>query len=138
MLNKLRHAVERMIWRQCTSRLFVLSYLRFVPQDGVQQRTAYLDFAVVVDEPLFPEFVHEETYPGTRCADHLRQRFLTEGHRDRFCVALLAEIRQQQKQAREPPFAGVEELVDQIVLDPAVSPQQIRHEERRKFRFRTE
>ena len=111
-------------------RLLVLLYLGLVPQDSVQQRTVNLDLAVVVDVPLFPEFVHEKTYPGTRGADHFRQRLLTEGDRDRLFAVLLAEIRQQQKQAREPPFAGVEELVDQIVLDPAVSPQQIRHEER--------
>ena len=118
-------------------RLLVLLYLGLVPQDSVQQRTVNLDLAVVVDVPLFPEFVHEKTDPGTRGADHFRQRLLAEGDRDRLFAMLLAEIRQQQKQAREASFAGIEELVDQVVFDPVISFQQIGHEKCGKLRLRT-
>jgi hypothetical protein len=34
-------------------RLLVLSYLRFIPQHGVQQRSMNLDFSVVINEPFF-------------------------------------------------------------------------------------
>src|ERR1700738_39371 len=78
--------------------LLVLMYLRLVPQHSIQQRSVNLDLAVVVDVALFPEFVHEKTYPGTRGADHFRQRLLTEGDRDRLFAVLLAEIRQHQMQ----------------------------------------
>ena len=96
-----------------------------------------LDLAVVVDVPLFAKFVHEKTYPGTRGADHFRQRFLAEGDRERLFAVLLAEIRQQQKQAREASFAGIEELVDQVVFDPVISSQQVGHEKCGKLRLRS-
>src|ERR1700722_1190771 len=105
------------------SRLFVLSYLRLIAQNGVQQRRVDLDFSVVADESLFSEFVHEKADPGSSRADHFRQRFLTEFDRGWLCGAFLTEFRQQQQQARQPPLAGIEELVDQIVFDPAVSGQ---------------
>ena len=43
-----------------------------------------------------------------------------------------------QQQARQPSFAGIEQLVDQVVFDPAVSGQQIGDEERGKPRLRIE
>src|SRR6267154_664995 len=119
-------------------RLLVLVYLRLFPQNGVQQRTVDFDLAVVVDVALFAKFVHEKTYPGTRGADHFRQRFLAEGDRERLFAVIFAEIRQQQKQAREASFAGIEELVDQVVFDPAVSGQQIGDEKCGELRLRTE
>src|SRR3984893_9323549 len=57
------------------SRLLVLIYLRLFVQHGVEQRTVNLDFSVVVDESLFPEFVHEKAHPGSGGADHFRQGF---------------------------------------------------------------
>ena len=96
-----------------------------VAQHGIEQRAVNFDLSVVVDESLFPEFVHEKTHARSGGADHFRQGFLTEGDGDRLCAALLAEIREQQKQACEPSFAGIEQLVDQVVFDPAVSGQQI-------------
>lgn len=48
---------------------------------------------------------------------------------------LLAEIREQQQQASQPLFAGIEELIDQVFLDAAVAGQQIGHEHFRKRRF---
>src|SRR5258708_39408529 len=73
--------------------LLVLIYLRPFVQDGVEQRTVNLDFSVVVDESLFPEFVHEKAYAVSGRADHFRQGFLTEGHWDRRRAAFLAEMR---------------------------------------------
>ena len=37
--------------------------------------------AVVVNKAQFPEPIHEEADPRARCADHFRQRLLTDlGH----------------------------------------------------------
>src|SRR3979411_2383993 len=82
------------------SPLLVLQYLRLIAQHGVEQRTVNLDFAVVVDEALFAEFVHEEADPGARGADHFGQGFLTECDRDRLAPPFLAQIREQQQPAR--------------------------------------
>jgi hypothetical protein len=95
-----------------------------------------LDFSIVVDESLFAESVHEEAHPGSGGADPLRQSFLTEGNGDWRCAPLLPEIREKQKQTRETSFAGIEELVDQIIFDAAVSRHQIAYEKCGKFWFR--
>jgi hypothetical protein len=41
-----------------------------VVQDDFQEGFVYCDFAVVVYETEFPEFVHEEIHAGTGGADH--------------------------------------------------------------------
>ena len=61
--------------------------------------------------------------------------FLADIRSDRLRAALLAEIRQQEQQARQPFFTGVEELVDQILFNPAVAGQQIGHEQLGKLRL---
>jgi len=85
--------------------------------------------AVVFDEAQLPEFVHEDTHARARRADDFSQRLLADWRCDRLRPAVLAEIRQQKKRARQPLFAGVEKLVHQIFLDPAVARQKMRHEQ---------
>src|ERR1700732_1481670 len=116
--------------RAATSRppLFFLVDLGLLAQHRIEQRTVNFDLSIVVDETVFAELVHEKTYPRTRGADHFRQRLLTERHRHRRRIAFLAEIGEQQEQAGPTPLAGIEELVDQVVFDPAVSRQQIGNE----------
>jgi len=46
-------------------------------QDNVKKRAIHLQPVVVVDEAQLSEFVHEEIYSSTSCADHFRQSFLT-------------------------------------------------------------
>ena len=46
---------------------------------------------------------------------------LTDLRRDRLRRAILAEIRQQKQRPRQALLAGIEQLVDQIRLDPAVA-----------------
>src|SRR5580698_8517010 len=97
--------------------LVVLLYLRLITQDRVEQRRMNLYFSVVVDETLFAEFVHEKADPGPGGADHFRKRFLTEGDLNWRRARLLAEIGKQQQQPRKASFAGIEQLVDQVVFD---------------------
>jgi hypothetical protein len=49
--------------------------------------------------------------------------------RDGLRGAILSEICQQQEQTREPFLAGIEQLVDQVLFDAAVSTEKIRHEQ---------
>ena len=60
-----------------------------------------MDPAVVVDEPELAKLVHEEAHPRAGRADHLGERLLADFGDDRLGFAILAEIRQQQKQPRE-------------------------------------
>ena len=76
-----------------------------------------LQFAVVTDESESSELVHEETHPRPGCPDHLGKRLLTDLGDDGLRSALLAKIRQQKKSARQPLFARIEQLIDQIFFD---------------------
>lgn len=80
-----------------------------------------LHIAIVTDEAQFPEFVHEGTDAGSRRANHLRQRPLIEICIDGLGAARLAEIGQKKEKARQPFLAGIEQLVDQILFNSAVS-----------------
>jgi hypothetical protein len=110
-------------------------YLRLVVQHRIQQRIVDLDFSVVADESELAELVHEEADAGPGGPDHLRQSFLADIRTDRLRTSFLAEICQQKQQSGQPLLAGIEQLIDQILFNPAVPGQQIRHEYFGKFRL---
>ena len=87
-----------------------------------------MDLAVVLDEAQLPEFVHEKIDPGPRCANHPRQHLLRYSGKQLLRMARRAIARQQQQSARQPFFAGVEELVDQVRFDSGVSRKHISNE----------
>jgi hypothetical protein len=58
--------------------------------------------------PKLAEFVHEMANTGSGAADHLRQCFLTDVATDWLRDSFLAEIGEQQKQARTSPLARSE------------------------------
>ena len=49
---------------------------RLLVQDDFQKRFIDCNFAVVLDESEFPEFVHEEIHPRPRGSNHFRERLL--------------------------------------------------------------
>src|ERR1700730_15013091 len=108
---------------------------RLVTQDDTQQRGVDFQVAVVVDEAQLPEFVHELADARACRADDLGQRLLADGGRNGLRPAILAEIRQEEQRAGQALFAGVEELVDEVLLDPAVAGQQVGREQLAKRRF---
>ena len=91
------------------------------------------NLAVIFDEPQFPEAIHKKTHSGSRCANHLRQDFLTDLWNYRLGLAFLAELGEQQQNSRQPLFAGIEKLIHQVGLDASVLRQKkgrehLRHE----------
>ena len=76
--------------------------------------------AIVVNEAQFLEFVHEHINPGARGANHFRQRFLRYFGENSLRLAFLAVASKQQKSAGQPLFAGIKELIDQILLESDV------------------
>ena len=85
-------------------------------------------FAVVLDKTKFPEFVHEEAHARAGRPDHLRKRLLADLGRDQLWAAFLSEVRHQKEKARQAFFARVEQLIDQVLFDPAVAREQVMHE----------
>src|ERR1700688_2462348 len=72
-----------------------------------------IDVAVVIDVAQLAKFVHEIINARSRRANHLRQRLLVDFAYDGVRPAILAVIRQQQKNSRQPSLAGIEKLVDE-------------------------
>ena len=91
--------------------------------------------ATVIDETTVTELVHKIAHARACCADHVRQRFLSEMSYDRFRLAFLAKIREEKEESGEALFARIEQLIDQVFFNPTVASQQIRHEHFRKFGF---
>src|SRR5450631_4525501 len=89
--------------------------------------------AVIADESQPSKTVHEETDARARGPDHLSQGFLADLGDKRFRLALIAIVRQQQQQPRQPPLAGIEQLLDEVGLDPYGPVQDMVYEHLCKF-----
>ena len=72
----------------------------------------------VVNEAQFSKFVHEKTHPGPGRADHIRKGLLADFREDRLRFGFLAKVRQQQEQPGQTFLARIEQLIDEVRLDP--------------------
>ena len=88
---------------------------------------------VVLDKAELPESVHEKADARTSCSHHFRQSCLTESGNRHFGHTFRSETCHQQKNARQSLFAGIEKLVDQIILVSDIPPQEVLHEQSRQF-----
>jgi hypothetical protein len=81
--------------------------------------------AVVADEAEFPESVHKEAHPRTGRPHYFCQSLLTQTGYWEIKHSFFAEMRHRQKDSRQPFFADVEKLIDQIILIADDALQQI-------------
>ncbi len=77
----------------------------------------HLQAAVVMDVSHLAEPVHEVTHSRAGGADHLRKGFLAQFQDRGSALGSLPNARQQQENARQALFAGVEELIYEVFLD---------------------
>ena len=65
-----------------------------VVENDVEEGTVDLQFVagMIINEPQFPEPVHEKTDPRPRCAYHLCERLLTDLGDQDLGLAVLAEL----------------------------------------------
>src|SRR5580692_3775588 len=94
-----------------------------------------LELSIVLDISQLAELVHEEAHARSRGSDHLREGFLAEFSDDRLRRALLTEIGEQKEQACEALLARIEQLIDQVLFNSAVSGQEIGHEKLGEIRL---
>ena len=78
------------------------------------------DGAVVRDKSQFPEAIHKEVDARAGGANHFRQHFLAYFGNHRLRGFFLAKLREQQKDPGETFFAGIEKLIHQVFLHPAL------------------
>ena len=90
-------------------------------QNGIQQRIVDMNLAIIADETQFTELVHEkaDTRPG--CSDHFRKRFLADFDIDGLRNAILAEVSEKQQKPGKSPFAGIKQLIDQILFHAGIT-----------------
>src|SRR6202022_4013827 len=97
----------------------------FVMQDHAQQRAVNLHVAVIIDEAKLTKFAHEIADTRSGGADHLGQSLLADRRYDPLGLPLLAEIRKDEKQARQAFFARIKKLIDKVRFDANVAGQQV-------------
>jgi len=78
---------------------------RIVVQDDAQQGAVDSKMSIVFDEAQSPKFIQEETYTGSCRANHVGKCFLIDRRQYRLRLTLPAEIREKQKEEREPFLA---------------------------------
>src|ERR1051326_6671125 len=84
--------------------------------------------AGIVNETQFSKTVHEKAYPGTSSANHFCQSLLADFSDYGFRHAFFAKMSEHKKDARQPFFTGIEQLVNQIRFVADVTCQQICYE----------
>jgi hypothetical protein len=114
-------------WRRTADRL-AFAEVWIVEENDIQERTVDLDVTIVVDEAQASKLIHKEAHAAAGRSDHLCEGLLTDLRQYWLGFALLAEIGQDQQQARKPFFTGIEELIDQIRLDTDGPSQKIGNE----------
>ena len=97
-------------------------------EDDVQQRTMNAQFTVVLDETKFAEPIHEEAHTGAGCTDHLSQCLLGYLRDHHFRLALLAKACEKQEGAGQALFAGVKQLINQVLLNTNIAGKQVSYE----------
>jgi hypothetical protein len=93
---------------------------------------------MVMNEAQFPEFVHEETDPRARGANHFRQHLLRYFGKHLLRLGFLAITSEQQKSPSQAALDGIEKLIDQVFLEPDVPRKNVRHEAVGERMFRVE
>src|ERR1035437_374145 len=122
----------RLICFEAASYLATKSPLVLVVGEKVEERGVNLDRAVVVDESLFAETVHEVADAGPGGADHLRQSLLADFNAHGFGVGLAAKASHGQEDAGQALFAGAEDLIDELFYDTTDAAEEMRDEKLRK------
>jgi hypothetical protein len=101
-------------------------------KDDVEQRRMDLQLSVVLNEAKFAEFVHEKANSRAGRPDHLGQSLLRDSRNYDVGLPLLTEIGQQQENSGQSFFARVEQLIDEIFLNPEIARQQVVDEKLRE------
>jgi hypothetical protein len=87
-----------------------------------------LQSAVVVDETQLPKPVYKQIHPRAGCTHHLRKRCLAYFGNNTLRRSFFAEVSLKKEDSGQPLFARIEKVVNQILLVPNVSGQQISDE----------
>jgi len=94
-------------------------------EKDIQQRAVDLDVTVVFDVSGFAKSVHEYVYPRAGAADDGGKSLLTDLWDIRVRLGGFAEVCHVKESAGQPFLGGIEELIDEVVLNAARALEQI-------------
>src|SRR5689334_17731306 len=83
-----------------------------IVKNDPQERVIDLQPAVILDKAQLPKLIHEETYPATGGANHLRQCSLRDLSNDFLRPLAISVPRNEQQRAGQTLLAGIEKLID--------------------------
>ena len=106
-----------------------------IPQNDIQEGLIYPDAAFVFDIAKFAEAIHKKAYARLGSTDHLREGLLSDWRNQRLPLTRLAVVRHQQQYPSQTPFAGVEELIDEIGLHSLTATEHILKKQLREIRL---
>src|ERR1700734_502861 len=96
----------------------------FIEDEG-QQRFLHFQLSVVIDQTQFPKFVQKKIHAGS-CRPNQRSKcILIHLYRYRFQTKIATIIGQEEKGPCQPHLAGIEQLVDQVRLNPGCPSQKM-------------
>lgn len=104
--------------------------IRLIFED-LAQRAMDLDGAVVLDEAHPAELIHEEVDALPRSADHFSQTILADCLQNCRPLFRVLIVGQEKKNPGKPLFAGVEHVIDEVLLHTLVPREQVVQELRR-------
>jgi len=104
-----------------------------VVQHHIEQGGIHSNAPVEADIAELFEATQEEADAGPGGAHHLSKRLVRDFRNEGIRFAGLAKVRHQEQRPRQPPFAGVEELIHQIRLGSYAPDEDELHEEIREL-----
>jgi hypothetical protein len=98
-----------------------------IVENHVQQGTVNVQVisGVIINKAELAEPIHEEADARPGCAHHLRQSLLAQPRNRHFGHPFLAEVRHQEKDSSQALLAGIEKLINQVILIPDVPLQEV-------------
>ncbi len=98
-------------------------------QDDIVEGTVRVPPVVVANEAHLPEPIQKETDAGACGADHRGEGFLVDLRKGRPRLAFFLTVGQYQQRPHQSLLAGIEELIEQVLLDAKVARQEMGQEQ---------
>ena len=101
-------------------------------QKDVQEGAMNFKSTVVVYKTEFAELIHEKANPRACRANETRERLLADIRSHQFVLTFLSETGQKQQDPRQPLFAGIKELIHEVLFDSNIAGEHVREHQFRK------
>src|SRR5271169_5996158 len=106
----------------------------FFMEQECEQFSVHLQAAVVIDEAQLAKTVHKEANSRPRSANHLGQGSLAHLQDGWMWLGLCSKARKREERSRQPPLAGIKELIEEVFFNSDNARKQVRDKHPREHR----